>query len=94
MEVYDRSRRSTVGDHILEGVLFKIKLHSEKFKAELSEEDKEYLRSYKTYIEGWIEDAEAFASQNDIFIPSNKKGDAWVEDEKGNPNPHIKTPPA
>lgn len=75
------------GDRLLEGVLFKIIIENNEFKAvDVEPGAKEYFSQLNQ--KKWLKEATDFAKQLDVFIAPDGKSDAWVVDEEGE-NPHI-----
>lgn len=78
------------GDTLLEGVLFIVKIKVVTFKIDgVADDAVEYMKNMN--MKKWSKAALDFCKDNDIFIAPDRKSDAWVLDENGKENPHIKS---
>ena len=78
-----------VGERLLEGVMFEIRIVGKKFKAKVIDQYKEYFETLNT--KKWLKAVESYCAQNDMFSTAAENGeDCWVIDDKGNAQPHLK----
>lgn len=78
------------GDTMRAPVFFKITiLPDNTFRVELEEQSRAYFESLRLDEKTWLEKAEKFAREDDIFYSPDMKSNAWIIDEAGIPLPHL-----